>query len=250
MPKLAKVRVIAGTGGFGNPLLPRGSSHDGRVLVSETKLRTPHDHVRVRSTHGFMMYHPRVVRMTKDFIDGTDRGLAAWSSRSREDEDYLSSSASSSRRRTGEDDSEEDEDQGGPGAAVAAVAEAVRVGAGSGEELKVDERDREQAERVRERRRAARRRAMKRDLRMMQAEEPVYDSELGCNAALSRICLTEGISGSEDGQWDLGLPGVSMPMMLEAAEHDWREPCLAPSHALLPGMQDWRADHAPSEAFV
>jgi len=77
MPRLAKVRVIAGTGGY-NPMLPSGIQNDGRVLVPETRLRTPHDHVTVSSTHGFMLYRPAVIRATRRFIQGTAKGLDAW----------------------------------------------------------------------------------------------------------------------------------------------------------------------------
>lgn len=64
-PKEYPVLVIAGTKGW-NPFLK--GIHDGKVLVEETWLETPHDKAEVHARHPFICSHPRVIEKTVEFI--------------------------------------------------------------------------------------------------------------------------------------------------------------------------------------
>ncbi len=64
-PEGYPVLVIAGSKGW-NPFLK--GPHDGKVLVEETKLNTPHTHEVVRARHPFIAGHSLVIEKTKAFI--------------------------------------------------------------------------------------------------------------------------------------------------------------------------------------
>jgi|GEM_PF-87980 len=60
------VLVVAGTKGW-NPFLY--GPHDGKVLVEETWLETPHDKMQVKARHPFICSHPKVVEKTIEYIN-------------------------------------------------------------------------------------------------------------------------------------------------------------------------------------
>eukprot|EP01138_Halocafeteria_seosinensis_P016409 gb/GECG01016740.1/.p1 GENE.gb/GECG01016740.1/~~gb/GECG01016740.1/.p1 ORF type:complete len:250 (+),score=10.55 gb/GECG01016740.1/:1-750(+) len=72
LPKSCKVLVIAGTRGW-NPILSGIDAHDGRVLLSETRLQTPHFFETVPASHCFLLYHPRTIESTTEFLTGSSR---------------------------------------------------------------------------------------------------------------------------------------------------------------------------------
>ena len=74
LPRSCETLVIAGSRGW-NPFLPSEETHDGRVLVSETRLKTPHYFEMIPASHGLLLYHPRTIETTVNFLLG---GLEPW----------------------------------------------------------------------------------------------------------------------------------------------------------------------------
>lgn len=64
-PEGMEVMVIAGTWSL-NPLVEKES--DGTVLVEETALKTPFKWVKLPTGHTFIMWSPKVLRVTVDFL--------------------------------------------------------------------------------------------------------------------------------------------------------------------------------------
>lgn len=62
---LEKILVIAGSLGF-NPILE--GENDGTIAVSETLLKTPHEHVVVKSGHKTIVFSKEVSRLTRAFL--------------------------------------------------------------------------------------------------------------------------------------------------------------------------------------
>ena len=65
-PKSVSVLVIAGTFGC-NPCI--WEKNDGKVGVSETRLSTDHQHVKVRTSHSVICLNKKVLKISKNFIE-------------------------------------------------------------------------------------------------------------------------------------------------------------------------------------
>jgi hypothetical protein len=64
-PETKKVLIVAGNFGF-NPVL--GGANDGKVLVSETELNTPHEHAIYFVGHSWIMYDTKVMHKIRAFV--------------------------------------------------------------------------------------------------------------------------------------------------------------------------------------
>ena len=67
LPRSVHALVVAGTCGW-NPLL--SGSHDGRVCVEDTRLLDEHVFVTVGCPHGLLLYHPRTLALTANYLRG------------------------------------------------------------------------------------------------------------------------------------------------------------------------------------